>query len=382
MKRVDRRSDTFNTVIIGAGQAGLSVGYYLKKHAVPFTILEANKRVGDSWRKRWDSLHLFTPAIYDGIAGMPFPAPSFSFPSKDQMADYLEAYAHHFALPVQTGVKVEKLTKHEGTFTLSCGDRTFEAENVVVAMSSYQSPRIPSCARELDPAIVQMHSLDYRNPSQLREGSVLIVGAANSGAEIALDTVRRYKTWMSGRDVGHIPFRIDGLGARLFLVHVLFRFVFHRVLTTSTPMGRKVRREIHSHGDRLIRVKPADLEQAGIERVPRLVGVKDGKPLLEDGTVLDAANVIWCTGFRPGLSWIDLPAVSNDEPEHDRGIVMKEPGLFFVGLRFLYAFSSTMIHGVSRDAEYVARAIVSRTQRKVQTEVPVSGTGTGKAAIS
>jgi putative flavoprotein involved in K+ transport len=370
VKPVERQRETFNTVIIGAGQAGLSVGYYLKKHGVPFTILEANKRVGDSWRKRWDSLHLFTPARYDGIAGMPFPAPSFSFPSKDQMADYLESYARHFALPVQTGVKVEKLTRHDGVFTLSAGNRTFEAENVVVAMSSYQSPRIPSCTQELDPKIVQMHSLDYRNPSQLREGSVLIVGAANSGAEIALDTARTHKTWLSGRDVGHVPFKIDGLAARLFLVHVLFRFVFHRVLTTNTPMGRKVRREIHAHGDRLIRTKPADLEQAGIERVPRLVGVKEGKPLLEDGTVLDAANVIWCTGFRPGLSWIDLPAVSNDEPEHDRGIVTKEPGLFFVGLRFLYALSSTMIHGISRDAEYVARAIVSRTQTEARAHTP------------
>jgi len=346
-----------NTVVIGGGQAGLSVGYCLKERNVPFVILEAQERVGDSWRKRWDSLHLFTPAIYDSLVGMPFPADPYSFPSKNEMADYLESYARHFDLPVRTGVTVDRLSKRDGKFVLSSGNRSIIAENVVVAMSSFQCPRVPSFAQELDPGIRQLHSVEYRRPSQLQDGDVLVVGAGNSGAEIALDASRSHKTWLAGRDVGHIPFRINGIVSRLFLVHFLFRVVFHRILTVNTPMGRKVRQNVFGKGDTLIRIKPADLAGAGIERAPRVVGVRNGKPLLEDGRVLDVANVVWCTGFLPGHSWIDLPVFAHGEPEQERGVVAKEPGLYFVGLRFLYSLSSAMIHGVARDADYIARAI-------------------------
>ncbi len=361
MKSVQSNPDHINTVVIGGGQAGLSTGYYLKKHDVPFVILEANSRIGDSWRKRWDSLRLFTPAMYNGLVGLPFPAPRFTFPTKDEMADYLESYAAHFALPVRTGVTVDRLWKSNGKFIVSCGDRTIEADNVVVAMASYQKPRVPQFAGELNGDIVQMHSCEYRNPAQLKEGGVLLVGAGNSGSEIAVEVARTHTTWMSGRDVGHVPFDIAGLAARLVLVHVVFRIVFHRVLTVNTPLGRKARPKIISQGGPLIRVKPADLDAVAVERVPKVAGVKNGKPVLADGRVLDAANVIWCTGFHPGFSWIDLPIGRENEPDHYRGIVKNVPGLYFVGLHFLYAFSSTMIHGVSRDAEFIVENIVART---------------------
>lgn len=361
-------AEKFTTIVIGGGQAGLSVGYFLKQRDESFVILEANDRLGDSWRKRWDSLHLFTPAMYDGIVGMPFPARPYSFPSKDEMADYLEAYAKHFDLPVRTGVTVERLSKSDGRFVVSAGDQMYEADNVVVAMSTYQKPRIPAVARDLDPGIVQLHSCEYHNPSQLREGDVLVVGAGNSGAEIGIEVAKTHRTWMSGRDVGHVPFDISGLAARLLLVHLVFRFVFHRVLTVGTPVGRRVRPKILSQGGPLIRLKPADLAAAAIERVPRVAGVKDGKPLLEDQRVLDVANIIWCTGFHPGFSWIDLPVFGKDEPLHHRGIVKDEPGLYFVGLHFLYSFSSTMIHGVARDAEYIVEAIASRAHRVSEAE--------------
>ncbi len=352
-------AEQINTVVIGGGQAGLSTGYYLKKHDVPFVILEANKRIGDSWRNRWDSLRLFTPAMYNGLAGLPFPAPRFSFPTKNEMADYLESYAAHFALPVRTGVTVERLSKSNGKFIVSTGDRTIEADNVVVAMASYQKPRVPQFAGELDPGIVQMHSCEYRNPSQLKEGGVLLVGAGNSGSEIAVEVARTHRTWMSGRDVGHVPFDIAGLAARLVLVHLLFRIVFHRLLTVNTPLGRKARPKIISQGGPLIRVKPAHLDAVAVERVPKVAGALNGKPVLADGRVLDVTNVIWCTGFHPGFSWIDLPIGRKDEPDHYRGIVKNVPGLYFVGLHFLYAFSSTMIHGVSRDAEFIVETIVA-----------------------
>jgi putative flavoprotein involved in K+ transport len=213
---------------------------------------------------------------------------------------------------------------------------------------------------------VQLHSSEYKNPSQLRLGDVLIVGAGNSGADIAIDVARSHRTWLSGRHPGNIPFRIDGHIARL-LLPVLFRVVFHRILTVDTPMGRKARPAVISKGGVLIRVKPADLAAAGVERAPRVTGVRDGKPLCADGRVLDAANVIWCTGYHPGLSWIDVPTAiygADGEPVHERGIVPGEPGLYFVGLHFLYAFSSTMIHGVGRDAERIAQTIQERVRSR------------------
>lgn len=357
-----REPERIQTIVIGGGQAGLSVGYHLARRGLPFVILDANERIGDSWRKRWDSLRLFTPARYDGLAGMPFPAPAFTFVTKDEMADYLEAYAARFALPVRTGVRVDRLSRHGDRFDVTAGGLRFEAENVVVAMSNYQQPRVPPFAHELDPGISQLHSSEYRNPSQLRDGSVLIVGAGNSGAEIAVEVARGHPTWLSGRDTGHVPFRIDGTASRLILSRLTLRFVFHRVLTVRTPIGRKMRPRALAHGGPLIRVKPRDLVAAGIERVPRTAGVRDGLPVLENGRVLAVANVIWCTGFHPGFSWIDLPVFGTDEPLHERGVVAGEPGLYFVGLPFLYALSSAMIHGVGRDAEHIVRVIAARSR--------------------
>jgi putative flavoprotein involved in K+ transport len=211
---------------------------------------------------------------------------------------------------------------------------------------------------------VQVHSFDYRNPAQLQPGGVLIVGAGNSGAEIALDVVPGHETWLSGRDTGHVPFRIDGLAARLLLVRLVLRVVFHRILTVKTPIGRKVRAKMLHLGQPLVRTKPQDLVAAGVQRVPRVARIENGLPVLEDGRVLDVSNVIWCTGFHSGFSWIDLPVFdANGDAQHDSGVVTSEPGLYFVGLKFLYAASSSTLHGVGRDAARIADRI-SVTRRK------------------
>ena len=356
--------EQFHTIVIGGGQAGLSVGYYLARQGRPFVIIDASPRVGDVWRHRWHSLRLFTPAMFDGLVGMKFPGPPFSFPTKDQMADYLESYARHFQLPVRSGVRVERLTRAGNRYLIDAGPHRLEADHVVVAMSSYQVPRFPAFAKSLDPAILQMHSIEYRHPGQLKPGGVLLVGAGNSGAEIAVELVRERETWLSGRDTGHVPFRIDGMAARLFLMRFVFRVLFHRVLTVRTPMGRRVRRRMFTQGGPLIRVKPEHLAAAGVQRIPRIAGVIDGRPALEDGRRLDVANVIWCTGFGNGLSWIDLPIFEPDgEPRHASGVAAGEPGLYFVGLHFLHSFSSTMIHGIARDAQRIAGEIERRTNR-------------------
>jgi putative flavoprotein involved in K+ transport len=351
-----------NTVVIGAGQAGLSVGYHLARRGVDFVILEGRKRIGDQWRERWDSLRLFTPARFDGLDGMPFPGPTYHFPTKNEMADYLESYAVRFDLPVETGARVDGLHREGARLVVTAGERRYEADNVVVAMANFQRARIPAFAAELDPSIVQLHSLDYKNPRQLRDGPVLIVGAGNSGSEIAMELGPKHRVWMSGRDTGELPFRIEGRAARLGLARLMLRGVFHRVLTVRTPLGRKVRPKVLRIGGPLIRVKSTDLARVGVERVPRTTGVRGGKPLLEDGRVLDVANIVWCTGFDPGFDWIDLPVLENGEPMHKSGAVDGEPGLYFVGLHFLHALSSVMIHGVGRDAERIASEVWARNR--------------------
>jgi putative flavoprotein involved in K+ transport len=349
-------------VIIGGGQAGLSVGYHLAQRGLPFVILDANARTGDSWRNRWDSLRLFTPARYNGLDGEPFPGPAHAFSTKDEVADYLEAYAARFELPVRNGVKVDGLSRNwssgEG-FAITAGAQRFQADSVVVAMSTLQEPRVPPFAHELDPGVGQLHSAEYQNPTQLQDGGVLVVGAGNSGAEIALEAASCHPTWLSGRESGRVPFRIESAAARYVFQPLLFRFIGHRVLTVNTPIGRKMRPKLLSHGAPLVRVKPKDLAAAGIERVARTVGVRDGLPMLEDMRILEVTNVLWCTGLSADFSWIDLPVFTDSEPTHHRGIVPDEPGLFFVGLPFLYAMSSGFLPGVGRDAEHVAKHIAS-----------------------
>jgi putative flavoprotein involved in K+ transport len=355
-------TEQVRTVVVGGGQAGLSVGYHLARRGLPFVILDANERIGDSWRKRWDSLRLFTPARFSGLSGMPFPAPAHSFPTKDEVAEYLEAYAGRFELPVQSGVRVDRLSRNGTGFVVTSGDRRFKAENVVVAMATYQLPRRPAFASELDPGLVQLHAGEYRNPAQLQDGGVLVVGTGNTGAEIALDVVGGHPTWLSGRDLHQVPFRIETVAARHVLLPLILRVVGHHVLTVNTPIGRKVRRNVLYHGAPRVRVKRKDIAGAGIQRVPRVVGVRDGLPVLEDQRILEVSNVIWCTGFRPDFSWIDLPVFGDQdkEPMHHRGVVADQPGLYFVGLHFLYAMSSATLPGVGRDAKHIAKQIAAR----------------------
>jgi putative flavoprotein involved in K+ transport len=365
------------TIVIGGSQAGLAVGYCLKQRQLPFIILDENDRIGAAWRKRWDSLRLFTPGRYDGLPGMAFPGSPRAYPTKDETADYLEAYARAFELPVRTGVRVDRLAKSGDRFEVTCGQHRLFAENVVVATGAFNNPRVPSFARELDQSIVQLHSKEYRNPSQIQKGAVLVVGAGNSGAEIAMELAPHHQTWLSGPDTGQEPARA---GTRLdHLLTPMMWFVATQ-LTVKTALGRKLRGHFINppRGIPLGRVRRKDFAPAGVERVPRMTGVRNGFPVLEDGRILEVSNVIWCTGFTPDYSWIDLSlATHNGLPIHDRGIVESCPGLYFIGLLFLYSLSSALVGGVGRDAEHIVGHIVS-TRLSQKDDAVASATTAGR----
>jgi putative flavoprotein involved in K+ transport len=353
-----QQAERHEVLIVGAGQSGLAAGYHLKQRGRSFVIVDRNERIGDSWRQRWDSLKLYSPASRDGLPGMPFPAPRTSYPTRGEMADYLEAYAARFELPVRNGTAVQSLTKEDGRYVAHCDELRIEADKVVVAGGVFQKPYVPELRRELDPRITQLHSSEYRNPAQLQPGAVLVVGASHSGSDVAFEAAAEHTVILSGRDTGQLPAPIETRRGRM-LFRGLF-FVGTHVLTVDTPFGRKMRPHIRHGGAPLLRYRKTELRAAGVERVlARTVGVQDGLPVLDDGRVLDVRNVVWCTGFRPDFSWIDCLELGEDGyPVQYRGAATT-PGLYFVGLPFLHSFASMLIGGAGRDAERAVEHLVS-----------------------
>lgn len=349
------------TLVIGGGQAGLVVGHELTERDLPFLIIDANERTGDSWRNRWDSLTLFTPNWANSLPGLQIPGGSWDFPTKDEVADYLETYAHTFDLPIRHNTRIERLTRDGGRFVATTGDATFEADNVVVAMAAYQQRRVPAFGDALDDGIIQLHVTEYRHPGQLRDGPVLIVGAGNSGAEIAMELVESHPVLLSGPSTGAQPFRPDRFSGRI-LMPFFGKVVLTRILSKSTPIGRWVLPKMLHKGGPLLRVKARDLKRAGVERVGRVISAEDGRPSLADGSTLDVTNVVWCTGFDHGLSWIELPIFDeNGDVDHDRGVVDSLPGLYFVALKFQHSILSDTLLGVGRDAAHVVDRLSQRS---------------------
>jgi putative flavoprotein involved in K+ transport len=365
---VNGTEERIDTLVIGGGQAGLTVGHHLAEAGVPFLIVDANERTGDSWRHRWDSLRLFTPNRFNSLPGLQIPGEDWGFPTKDELADYLESYALRFGFPIRHGTRVDKLTREDGGFLVTAGNLRLHANRVVVAMASYQTPKVPGFAEELDSDVVQIHAAEYENPGQLQDGDVLVVGLGNSGAEISMDLAPHHRVLLSGEPSAVQPFRPERLSGRILMPFV-GPVILNRVLTTSNPLGRKVRSKMLHKAAPLLRVKPKDLIAAGVERVGRVTGVIDGHPTLEDGSVLDVANVVWCTGFEPGFSWIDLPVFDEEgDVAHDRGVVDGVPGVYFVGLKFLYSVLSDTLLAVNRDAGYVVDRLVEARQSSRSSE--------------
>lgn len=350
------RVERYEAIVVGAGQAGLAVGHHLAARDVDFAIVTSGARVGDSWRRRWDSLRLFTPAAYNGLPGMPFPAHPAHFPDKDEVAEFLERYAERFDLPVRLRTRVDSLRWDGERFVLRAGRTTLEASSVVVATGAFQRPRVPSIAARLSPHIHQLHSSEYVNPLELPVGPVLVVGAGNSGAQIALELARFRKVWLAGRDTGLLPRRVLGRDIFQWVWPVLSR------ATTDTPLGRRLHDRARRVGEARVGIPERALAGAGIIRLGRLTDEQDGLPVC-GGQVIAPRVILWCTGFGPDYRWIDLPTLDDDgHPRHERGVAVDAPGLYFMGLRFQHGATSSLIGGVSADAAFIAEQVARRCE--------------------
>jgi len=344
------RPEHVDVLVIGAGQAGLAVGWHLREQGITsFLLLDAGPEVGHMWRSRWDSLRLFTPAEYDALPGTPFPAPAGTYPTKDEVADYLRGYAAAFELPVRLNTRVTRLTKTGDTFHADTSTGPITAGQVVIATGPFQTPAVPTLARHLAADVVQLHSADYRNPDQLPEGPVLVVGAGNSGLQIAAElAATRPVTVAVGTRPPMLPQR--------FLGRDLFWWLTRLGLITKTADSRLARR-LQKKGDLVIGTRWRDLARLGIQVRPRLDDVDLSTAMFADGTVTTVAAVVWATGYRSDYSWLDIPgAVDDDKVANVRGITAI-PGLSVLGLPWLHTRGSALLGYVKDDAAWLASHI-------------------------
>ena len=352
--------DHCQTIIIGAGQAGLAAGYYLREHGAEFRILAADQQIGDPWRNRWDSLRLFTPTFYNSLPGLEFPGEHPEYlPFKDEVAEYLVSYAETFALPVQLETRVTALDSDGTTFVLHTTQGTFTTENLIIATGAFAHPNLPGLNKALSEEIYQCHSSEYTNPDQLTPGDVLVVGAGNSGTqistEIALSSGNSRTVWLSGRDTGRIPRRLLGRDIYRWLLPTLGR------INADSWLGNRLREKTRSTGDPVFAPIHQAMLDAGVQRIGRTESVESGQPVIEERGPIAVANVIWCTGFRPEFSWIHLDIFDREGyPRQKHGVVEEVPGLYFLGLPFLSHIGSSLIGGVSKDAKYVTNNLVTR----------------------
>lgn len=347
-------SDPLDVLVIGAGQAGLALGYHLARRTDRFLIVDGAPEVGHSWRTRWDSLRLFSPAEYDGLPGLPFPAPAGTHPEKDDVAGYLRAYAARFDLPIRLSTPVSRLRREDGLFTATTPAGDLRARNVVVATGPFQTPAIPTMAKDVE--VPHLHSADYRNPAQIASGNrVLVVGAANSGLPIAAELAATHRVTVAvGARPPELPQRILGRD--------LFRWL-DGVGFFTRPADSRIGRRLRARGDIVIGTRRADLQRRGVGFRPRLTAVRGRTADFADGSVADVDTIVWATGYRPDYRWIDVPGVIVDGRPHHRAGVTDVPGLCFLGLPWQTSRGSALLGFVGRDAERLAAHIAAAPHR-------------------
>jgi putative flavoprotein involved in K+ transport len=344
--------EVLDVVVVGGSQAGLAMAWHLARQGLRFVVLEAAPDLGHTWRSRWDSLKLFTPAQYDALPGMAFPAPADTYPTKDPVADYLQAYAAAFDLPVRLDAKVTELRRLDGgSFEVRTADASYRAGQVVVATGPFQVPFVPPPAAKLDPSVTQVHSADYRNPQALPDGPVLVVGGGNSGFQIAEELAATRTVDLSiATTYPMLPQR--RLGRDLFWW--LTRLGLLRV-TVNSRVGQRMSRR-----DFVIGTNRRRLERAGVRFRPRLVDAERRTVRFADHSLLeDVGVVVWATGYRADYAWIHLPDVVREgHVVHRRGVT-EVPGLYFLGLSWQHTRGSALLGFVNDDAAYLAEQISS-----------------------
>ena len=356
----------YDVAVIGAGQAGLTMGYELAQQNRRFVILDTADSVGAAWRTRWDSLTLFTPRRYDSLPGLEFPGDPDGYPGRDEVVAYLESYTEAHDLPVQLGSEVRSVRNKNGGFRLDLQDgAAVEADQVVVATGPFQVPRVPALAADLDTAVFQTHGVGYRNPGELPDGAVLVVGGGNTGFQIAEELAAERETHLSvGSRQMPLPQRIGGRDLFWWLgkLGILEKSI-------DTKLGRRL-----STRDTLIGSSPRAAKRAGVTMHGRAVGASGRTVVFEDGSTLDLAAAIWATGYRFDHSWIDLPITDDDgKLVHRRGVT-DVPGLYFLGLPWQHTRGSALVGWVKDDAEFIAERIAERAPASSTTALEGAAT--------
>jgi putative flavoprotein involved in K+ transport len=342
-----------DVAVVGAGQAGLALGYVLRRQGRRFVILEAASEPAAAWRARWDSLKLFTSARYDSLPGMAFPSDPDRYPGRDEVVDYLTSYAERFDLPVELDSEVLAVRPGDDGFVVELRDRTYLAEQVVVATGPFQTPRVPPIAEQLSDGVVQMHSTAYRSPADVPEGVVLVVGGGNTGYQIAEELAASYEVHLSiGSRQTPLPQRV--LGRDLFRYLDAVRFLRVNV---ESRLGQR----LQHGGETLIGSSPrAARRRHGIQLRGRAVDASGSEVRFEDGSAISPAAVIWATGFALDHSFVQAPVSGADgQVAHRRGVT-EVPGLYFLGLPWQYTRGSALLGWVKDDAEYIAGQIAQR----------------------
>jgi putative flavoprotein involved in K+ transport len=365
----------YEVVVVGAGQAGLTIGYFLARQGLRFVILERAGQIAPAWRERWDSLTLFTPRRYSALPGLPFPGDPDGYPTRDEVIAYLERYAGNFELPIELKSDVKGLEGREGSFILELDDRTITADQVVVATGPFQTPYVPKLTDRLEPGVFQTHATGYRRPDELPPGTVLVVGGGNTGFQIAKELSATHKVALSiGSRQTPLPQRL--LGRDLFWWLTKARILDK---TVESRLGRKL-----STRETLIGSSPRELKRRyGVELKPRVVEADGHAVRFEDGSQLEVSAVIWATGYRPDYSWIKLPIFdAGGRLRHRRGVT-DLPGLYFLGLTWQHTRGSALIGWVKDDAEFIAERIVEFQESKAQPSVRTRvGAGASAQAYS
>jgi putative flavoprotein involved in K+ transport len=343
-------SDRLDVAVIGAGQAGLAMGYFLAREVRHFTILEASGSIGAAWRSRWDSLVLFTPRRYDSLPGLPFPGDPDGYPGRDEVISYLERYASTFELPVELNSPVQSVARADGGFVLTLGTRTLEAEQVVVATGPFQVPNVPAFAADLAPDVAQMPSTGYRRASDVPLGTALVVGGGNTGFQIAEELSSTHSVHLAvGSRQTPLPQRVFGRDVFWWLTKT---GLINK--TVDSRIGRIAQRR-----ETLVGLSPRAAKRHGVEIKPRVVGASGRTVTFADGSELEVDGVIWATGYRSDFDWMDVPVFGQDGRVRHRRGVTDYPGLFFLGLYWQYTRGSALLGWVKDDAEFISEHIAA-----------------------